>query len=199
MAFTIYGVSLLVWGRWLSAATCVGFFPGQSFLLFAVYQRRCRSFAVVGGAVQGAVASRACVECGGTLRCPVHMGRVSDSIRDRNSIGEIYFFAVLALNAPPLHAARMARSIERGTEVVVIRYERGIAYVRAWDQDHSLGAVLTRPVKTFRAFVFLPSVERFASLPRFPFANHSLRQASNRSPTVPSGTKGFICRTRLSL
>ncbi|HMH15817.1 MAG TPA: hypothetical protein VK578_22140, partial [Edaphobacter sp.] len=57
---------------------------------------------------------------------------VSNTIRDSNRIGEIIFSQTGARRAA---AARSEDgiSIERGTEVVVIRYERGIAYVRRWD------------------------------------------------------------------
>jgi hypothetical protein len=60
------------------------------------------------------------------------LAHVSDSIRDSNGIGEIIFSQTGARRAA---AARSedGLAIERGTEVVVIRYERGIAYVRRWD------------------------------------------------------------------
>jgi membrane protein implicated in regulation of membrane protease activity len=60
------------------------------------------------------------------------LAHVSNTIRDSNSIGEIIFSQTGARRAA---AARSEDgiSIERGTEVVVIRYERGIAYVRRWD------------------------------------------------------------------
>jgi len=59
------------------------------------------------------------------------LAKVSDSIRSNGSIGEILF---LQTGARRSSAARSddGRTIERGTEVVVIRYERGIAYVRPW-------------------------------------------------------------------
>jgi membrane protein implicated in regulation of membrane protease activity len=59
------------------------------------------------------------------------LAQVSDSIRSNGSIGEILF---LQTGARRCSAARSddGRTIERGTEVVVIRYERGIAYVRPW-------------------------------------------------------------------
>jgi membrane protein implicated in regulation of membrane protease activity len=59
------------------------------------------------------------------------LAQVSDSIRSNGGIGEILF---LQTGARRSSAARSddGRSIERGTEVVVIRYERGIAYVRPW-------------------------------------------------------------------
>jgi membrane protein implicated in regulation of membrane protease activity len=60
------------------------------------------------------------------------LAHVSDSIRDSNGTGEIIFSQTGARRAA---AARSedGLAIERGTEVVVIRYERGIAYVRRWD------------------------------------------------------------------
>jgi membrane protein implicated in regulation of membrane protease activity len=59
------------------------------------------------------------------------LAKVSDSIRSNGGIGEILF---LQTGARRSSAARSddGRMIERGTEVVVIRYERGIAYVRPW-------------------------------------------------------------------
>jgi membrane protein implicated in regulation of membrane protease activity len=60
------------------------------------------------------------------------LAQVSDSIRDGGGIGEILFSQT---GARRCSAARSedGRSIQRGTEVVVIRYERGVAYVRRWD------------------------------------------------------------------
>jgi membrane protein implicated in regulation of membrane protease activity len=60
------------------------------------------------------------------------LAHVSDAIRDNNSVGEIIFSQTGARRAA---AARSedGTAIQRGTEVVVIRYERGIAYVRRWD------------------------------------------------------------------
>jgi membrane protein implicated in regulation of membrane protease activity len=59
------------------------------------------------------------------------LAKVSDSIRSDGGIGEILF---LQTGARRCSAARSddGRTIKRGTEVVVIRYERGIAYVRPW-------------------------------------------------------------------
>jgi membrane protein implicated in regulation of membrane protease activity len=59
------------------------------------------------------------------------LAKVSDSIRSNGGIGEILF---LQTGARRSSAARSddGRSIARGTEVVVIRYERGVAYVRPW-------------------------------------------------------------------
>jgi membrane protein implicated in regulation of membrane protease activity len=60
------------------------------------------------------------------------LAHVSDAIRASNGTGEIIFSQTGARRAS---AARSedGHAIERGTEVVVIRYERGIAYVRRWD------------------------------------------------------------------
>jgi membrane protein implicated in regulation of membrane protease activity len=59
------------------------------------------------------------------------LAKVSNSIRSNGGIGEILF---LQTGARRCSAARSddGCTIERGTEVVVIRYERGIAYVRPW-------------------------------------------------------------------
>ena len=66
------------------------------------------------------------------------LAQVSDSIRDGNGIGEIIFSQSGARRAS---AARSedGSAIERGAEVVVIRYDRGVAYVRRWDDELSNG------------------------------------------------------------
>jgi membrane protein implicated in regulation of membrane protease activity len=60
------------------------------------------------------------------------LAQVSDSIRDGGGLGEILFSQT---GARRCSAARSedGQSIERGTEVIVIRYERGVAYVRRWE------------------------------------------------------------------
>lgn len=60
------------------------------------------------------------------------LAHVSDAIRDSNSTGEIIFSQTGARRAS---AARSddGHAIERGAEVVVVRYERGVAYVRRWE------------------------------------------------------------------
>jgi hypothetical protein len=60
------------------------------------------------------------------------IARVSNNIRDGGGIGEIIFLQTGARRAA---AARSEDgvAIERGVEVIVMRYERGIAYVRRWD------------------------------------------------------------------
>lgn len=64
------------------------------------------------------------------------IAKVGDPIRSNGAIGEILF---LQTGARRSSAARSedGRTIERGTEVVVIRYERGIAYVRPWAELES--------------------------------------------------------------
>jgi hypothetical protein len=61
------------------------------------------------------------------------VGRVSNGIRDGGGIGEIIFSQTGARRAA---AARSddGNPIERGAEVIVLRYERGVAYVRRWDE-----------------------------------------------------------------
>jgi membrane protein implicated in regulation of membrane protease activity len=61
------------------------------------------------------------------------LAQVSDSIRAGEGIGEIIFSQAGARRAA---AARSedGSAIARGTEVVVIRYDRGVAYVRRWDE-----------------------------------------------------------------
>jgi hypothetical protein len=63
---------------------------------------------------------------------PGVLAKVSDSIRD-GGIGEIIFSQTGARRA---NAARSedGTPIQRDTEVVVIRYERGVAYVRRFDE-----------------------------------------------------------------
>jgi hypothetical protein len=57
----------------------------------------------------------------GTVTGPVHPDRT----------GEIIYTQLGARRSAPARSEDGA-TIERGTEVVVLRYERGIAYVRAW-------------------------------------------------------------------
>jgi membrane protein implicated in regulation of membrane protease activity len=59
------------------------------------------------------------------------LGRVSSLIRS-DGVGEILYVREGARRCVPARSEdRMA--IERGQEVIVTRYERGIAYVRTWD------------------------------------------------------------------
>jgi len=64
---------------------------------------------------------------------PGVIAQVSNSIRDNGGIGEIIFSQTGARRS---NAARSedGTPIQRGTEVIVIRYERGVAYVRPFDE-----------------------------------------------------------------
>lgn len=57
------------------------------------------------------------------------VARISDAVRAENGIGEILFTQMGARRASPARAED-GQPIPRGTEVVVLRYERGVAYVR---------------------------------------------------------------------
>lgn len=57
------------------------------------------------------------------------VARISDQVRAGNGIGEILFTQTGARRASPARSED-GQPIPRGTEVVVLRYERGVAYVR---------------------------------------------------------------------
>jgi hypothetical protein len=63
---------------------------------------------------------------------PGVIAHVSNGIRDHGGIGEIIFSQAGARRAAAA-CSEDGTAIQRGTEVIVIRYERGIAYVRLWD------------------------------------------------------------------
>jgi membrane protein implicated in regulation of membrane protease activity len=60
------------------------------------------------------------------------VGHVSDQIRDGSAIGEIIFSQTGSRRCAAAKSED-GGAIERGAEVVVVRYERGIAYVKRWD------------------------------------------------------------------
>lgn len=60
------------------------------------------------------------------------LGQVTSSVRPGGT-GEMIFTQDGARRAAPIRSDT-GSAIERGTEVVVTRYERGIAYVRRWDE-----------------------------------------------------------------
>jgi membrane-bound ClpP family serine protease len=72
------------------------------------------------------------------------VARVSDQIR-AGGTGEILFSQMGARKSA---AARSedGSPIARDAEVLVLRYERGIAYVRVWDDVHGLEEVERRPL-----------------------------------------------------
>ncbi len=60
------------------------------------------------------------------------LGRLSTTLRE-NGTGEM-IFSQDGLRRAASARSEDGRSIARGVEVVVTRYERGIAYVRTWDE-----------------------------------------------------------------
>lgn len=72
------------------------------------------------------------------------VARVSDQIR-AGGTGEILFSQMGARKSA---AARSedGSPIARDAEVLVLRYERGIAYVRTWDEVHGLNERATHPL-----------------------------------------------------
>jgi len=64
---------------------------------------------------------------------PGVIGRVSGSIRENGGTGEIIFSQAGARRSTPARSED-GGVIQRGAEVVVVRYEHGIAYVRRFDE-----------------------------------------------------------------
>ncbi len=60
------------------------------------------------------------------------LGRVSSPVRE-GGVGEMIFVRDGARRSAPIRSED-GRPIEKDIEVVVTRYERGIAYVRRWDE-----------------------------------------------------------------
>ena len=61
------------------------------------------------------------------------LGKVSGEIRPTGT-GEIIFSQAGSRRAAPARSEEGDAAIAKGTEVVVTRYERGVAYVRPWDE-----------------------------------------------------------------
>ena len=61
------------------------------------------------------------------------LGRVSSPVMGEKGIGEMIYSHEGARRHVAIRSEQMA-PIARGTEVVVTRYERGVAYVRRWDE-----------------------------------------------------------------
>lgn len=70
------------------------------------------------------------------------LGRVSSSIRPGGT-GEIIFDQE-GVRRPCAARSESGESLPRGVEVVVTRFERGIAYVRAWDELADSAGIATR-------------------------------------------------------
>ncbi len=62
------------------------------------------------------------------------LGRVSSTVREQGGIGEMIYSRHDARKAVPIRAEDGKTAIARNTEVVVTRYEKGVAYVRRWDE-----------------------------------------------------------------
>lgn len=75
---------------------------------------------------------RECVLTSEETEMPGVIAHVSGSIRDNGSIGEI-IFAQTGVRRSTAARSEDGSPIQRGTEVIVIRYERGIAYVRRFE------------------------------------------------------------------
>ena len=114
------------------------------------------------------------------------IAQVSDSIRDNGGIGEIIFSQTGARRST---AARSedGTPIQRGTEVVVIRYERGVAYVRRFD-DFST-SLTARDSQHLRSLTTL-AASLAEALPR-----HPPTAASTSHALQVRTDKGTICRT----
>ena len=62
------------------------------------------------------------------------LGRVSSPIHENGGTGEMIYKRDESRKAAPIRAEDGVTAIAREIEVVVTRYERGIAYVRRWDE-----------------------------------------------------------------
>jgi hypothetical protein len=69
------------------------------------------------------------------------LGRVSSSIRSGGT-GEIIFSQAGSRRAAPARS-ETGEPIARGTEVVVTHYDRGIAFVRPWDELAGVASAAT--------------------------------------------------------
>jgi membrane protein implicated in regulation of membrane protease activity len=62
------------------------------------------------------------------------LGRVSSPVQAGGGTGEMIYTRDASRKAAPIRAEDGVAAIPKETEVVVTRYERGIAYVRRWDE-----------------------------------------------------------------
>lgn len=74
------------------------------------------------------------------------LGRVSSSIRSGGT-GEI-IFTQEGVRRPCAARSETGESLARGVEVLVTRYERGVAYVRPWDEMADSAGVAARQEQT---------------------------------------------------
>lgn len=63
------------------------------------------------------------------------LGRISMPIREQGGTGELIYSQQGTRRSCGARSEQGSR-IERGTEVVVMRYDKGIAWVRPWDELH---------------------------------------------------------------
>ena len=63
------------------------------------------------------------------------LGRISMPVREQGGTGELIYSQQGTRRSCGARSEQGSR-IERGTEVVVMRYEKGIAWVRPWDELH---------------------------------------------------------------
>jgi len=62
------------------------------------------------------------------------LGHVSSAVRENGGTGEMIYSSPDARRSSPIRSEDGQSAIPRNTEVVVTRYENGIAYVRRWDE-----------------------------------------------------------------
>jgi len=76
------------------------------------------------------------------------LGRVSSAIRP-DGVGELIYTRDGA-RSPVAARSEDGKEIRRGEEVIVTRYERGIAYVRTWDEMTQPGRANSAPEKLLK-------------------------------------------------
>ena len=62
------------------------------------------------------------------------LGRVSSPVRENGGVGEMIYTRQETRKAAPIRAEDGTAAIDKNIEVVITRYEKGIAYVRRWDE-----------------------------------------------------------------
>ena len=95
-------------------------------------------FGITGGAIVFLFLAKVLMRSDGTLFVADYhveglLGRVSSGIRAGDGTGEI-IFAQQGVRRTCGARSEDGSEIPKGTEIVITRYERGIAYVRKWDE-----------------------------------------------------------------
>lgn len=93
---------------------------------------------ITGGAIVFLFLAKVLMRSDGTLYVSDYqmeglLGRVSNGIRENGGTGEI-IFSQEGVRRTCGARAENGEAIVKGTEIVITRYERGIAYVRKWDE-----------------------------------------------------------------